>query len=384
VNELTQPCKFCRQMSGSAPDGSNILSVLLKLTYMIDDGGRLQPAPEQLPLVVSVRADERNPKILDADTDLYPFKVAADVVVTGHAYGYESRRRFNAVVRVGTASKSIAVIGDRRCALGREGRVVISDPLPVQTIPLRYDRAYGGRDAVASAKYGNVYDELRKYLSEPLKQLDLNVYDYPRNPAGRGFVVEVTREALESVQLPNFEDPQDLLTAEHLAAGTIGSWPRMPLPQGLSWVDPSWFPRVAYFGMVPKHDRVAEPIAEVQRGFAPADVLDDKPVDEKFDFRCANGASLGLQFPHLVGNEEIELRHLHPTKPLWKFQLPGVCPKLWTDGRKGKLNVTVPVVHTVLVEPDRDRVSIVWRGSAQALRPYMDDELATMPLRAEF
>lgn len=384
MSELTAPSEFCRQMSGSAPDGSTILSVLLKLTYMIDDRGRLEPAPEQRPLVVSVRADEQAPKLLDADTDLYPFKVVTDVVVTGHAYGDGSRPRFDAVVRVGTASKSIAVVGDRRCALSREGRVLISDPGPVEVVPLRYDRAYGGRDTVASAKYGNPYDELRKYLGEPLKQLDLNLYDYPRNPAGCGFVVEATRDGLEPLRLPNFEDPQDLLTPDRFAAGRIGGWPQMPLPQGLAWVDPSWFPRIAYFGMLPKHDPVASPIAEVQLGFAPADVLDDKPFDEKFSFRCANGASLGLQFPHLSGDEQIELENLHPMKRLLKFRLPGARPKLWTDGRKGKLNETGAVVHTVLIEPDMDRVSIVWRGAAQALRPYMDEELATMPLRAEF
>jgi hypothetical protein len=287
-------------------------------------------------------------------------------------------------VRVGAASKSIMVVGDRRCALSREGRILISDPSPVQVVPLRYDRAYGGRDTAASAKYGNPYDELRKYLAEPLKILDPNIYDYPRNFAGRGYLIEATREALDQLQLPNLEDPQDLLSPQRLAAGSIGRWPHMPLPQSFNWVDHGWFPRIAYFGVVPDHDQLASPIAEVQRGFAPAGLLDVKPVVEKFDFRCANGASLGLQFPYLAGNEEIELENLHPTKPLLKFRLPGVRPKLWTDGRKGKLNETSAVVHAVLIEPDRDRVSIVWRGAAPALRPYMDEELATMPLRAEF
>jgi len=384
MNVLTQPCEFCRQVSGTAPDGSNILSVLLKLTYTINEDEHLHRAPLQLQLVADVRADSQNPKLLEADTDLYPFKVATDVVVIGHAYGYESPRRFVVVVRVGAAKKSIVVVGDRRCTLSSNGQIVISDPTPVQIMPLRYDRAYGGRDTAASAKYGNPYDELRKYLGEPIKQLDLNVYDYPRNLAGRGFIVETTREALEQLQLPNLEDPQDLLTVERLAAGSIGGWHRMPIPQGLAWVDPSWFPRIAYFGAVPDHDPFDGPIAEVLRGYAPADVLHVKPVVEKFDYRCANGASLGLQLPYLSGDEVIELENLHPMIPQLKFRLPGVHPKLWTDGRKGKLNETKAVIHTVLIEPDLNRLSIIWRGAAPALRPYMDDELAAMPLRVEF
>ena len=37
----------------------------------------------------------------------------------------------------------------------------------------------------------------------------------------------------------------------------------------------------------------------------------------------------------------------------------------------GKLNETRPVIHTVLSEPDESRLSLVWRGSAVALRPYI-------------
>lgn len=384
MREVGQPCAFCRQMSGSAPDGSNILSVLLKLTYVIDNAGRLEPASEQRPLVVGVRPDVDVPKLLEADTDLYPFKVATDVVLAGHVYGDGSSSRVRAAVRVGGAGKSFVVVGDRRCTLSRDGRVVFSEPRPVEAVPLRYDRAYGGRDRLACAKYGNPYDELRKYVGEPLNRLDLNPFDYPRNPAGRGFLVEATRDALESLELPNFEDPLDPLGPNRLVAGSMGQWPRMPLPQGLSWIDPSWFPRIAYFGMVPAHDAPGDPIAEVERGFAPADILDDRPLVEKFDFRCANGASLGLQLPYLAGNEEIELQNLHPRRPVAKFHLPGTRPRLWTDGRKGKLNSTEPVIHTVLVEPDKDLVSVLWRGSAPALRPYLDDELATMPLLAQF
>jgi hypothetical protein len=44
----------------------------------------------------------------------------------------------------------------------------------------------------------------------------------------------------------------------------------------------------------------------------------------------------------------------------------------------------IPVVHTVLIEPDEMRLSIVWRGNAPALRPYSDEELAKMPLKVEW
>ena len=47
------------------------------------------------------------------------------------------------------------------------------------------------------------------------------------------------------------------------------------------------------------------------------------------------------------------------------------------------MNPTEPRLHTVLIEPDLERVTLVWCGSAPALRPYLPDELARMPLRVE-
>ena len=36
------------------------------------------------------------------------------------------------------------------------------------------------------------------------------------------------------------------------------------------------------------------------------------------------------------------------------------------------------------IEPDENRVCVVWCGSAPALRPYMPDELERMPFRIDW
>jgi hypothetical protein len=41
------------------------------------------------------------------------------------------------------------------------------------------------------------------------------------------------------------------------------------------------------------------------------------------------------------------------------------------------------VIHTLLIEPDERRLSIVWRGSCAALRPYAREELESMPFWVE-
>jgi hypothetical protein len=103
-------------------------------------------------------------------------------------------------------------------------------------------------------------------------------------------------------------------------------------------------------------------------------------VEEKANLRFTNGASLGLQLPHLQGGEQCMLGGLHPRAAVLKFQLPKERPEIKTDGRNGTMKSTKPVIHTVEIEPDAMRVSVVWRGAAPALRPYMAEELAKMPM----
>ncbi len=370
-------------MSGTDPTGGYILAVLLKRTYGFGDNGVLRDADTQAPLVVTPEPDSENSQLLAADTDLYPYKLATDVVVKGHAYG-RSRKQFEVSVRLGAAEKRVRITGDRRCTLGSNGRLIFSDPAPVETMPLRYDRAYGGWDAAAESRYGNPVDEVREYLPPELRGAHASPFTYPRNPSGAGYLIEQTTSAVDALRLPNLEDPLDPVSPDRLAVGDARRWPGMPLPCSFDWVDLGWFPRVAYFGLVPDHESPAKPIAEVARGFAPDDILVQTPLVDKFSFRCANGGSLGLQTEYLRGDEYVELVNMHPKLARLVLRLPNQRPRIWIDGRKGTLRETQPVIHTVLIEPDEDRLSIVWRGAAPALRPYMEDELAKMPFRVEW
>jgi hypothetical protein len=383
MDVLVGPTPATRQVSGSDPGGRPVLAVLVKFTYRLSGDGRLSPHEKPLPLREELRGDEKNPALLAHDSDLYPWKPLTDVVVQGHAYAPSGQKSFPAGVAVGNEVKSILVLGDRTCGRSSTGKALFSEPAAVEKVPLRYDRAYGGRDAVAERKHGNPLAELAKYLDPRLSADGSSPYLYPRNPAGVGYLVEAAPEAVEGLRLPNLEDPQDRLTPERIAAGGTGRWPLQPLPAGFDWMDPGWFPRIAYVGLVPPHDPPERPLAETARGFAPAGLLDAKPVAEKVDFRAANGASLGLQLPALRGDEECILLNLHRDAPRLAFRLPGRRPKIWTDGRDGKFNKAEVVLHTLLVEPDESRVSLLWRGSAPARRPYLPPELEKMPYRVE-
>jgi hypothetical protein len=381
---VTQASRTVRQTSGLDPDSRNILSVLAKRTYHIERSGRCVLANEQVSLKMEPEADPAFPDLLAHDMDVFPIKLATDVVVKGHVYGGLAARTLEASVQIGRFRKALLAIGDRRCLLSATGRIVFSEPASFARIPTGYQVAYGGKDGVAETKHGNPFEELRKYLPKSIDVAQATPFAYPRNPCGVGYLIEPTPDAVGQLRLPNLEDPADRLTPERIVAGGAGRWPLMPLPQSFDWVHHTWFPRLAYFGFLPPHDPLDKPISEVVRGFAPSDVLKLAPQAEKFSFRFTSGASLGLQLPYLRGDEEILLVNMHPKYSRFAFRLPGERPRIWTDGRDGRLNATESVLHTLLIEPDASRLSVVWGGSAPAIRPYFAQELETMPLRVEW
>lgn len=373
------PSATVRQLSGRAPNGQQILSVVVKQTYTIFPDGRCALTEEQLPLCDAPETDPDEPELLLHDFDLYAYKPATDLVVKGHAYG-RGRPSFEATVRATGCEKRVLVVGDRACGMLSSGEIVFSAPAPVDAVPLRYTHAYGGRDWAAEARYGNPTVMFGDALEADVATR-VGPFSYPRNPCGRGYITERTADAVEALTLPNLEDPFDPLSPERLFAASPAYWSAMPVPQATDWVNYHWFPRIACFGVVPPHAATHPPTAEVARGLAPADVLIPHSPTAADAFRLTCGGSLGMHLPHLRGGETIELENIHPVYARFTVHLPSESPAIWTDGRGGRLNPTRPVLHSVVVNLDLAQLTLLWCGSAQALRPYLPDELATMPLR---
>lgn len=383
---VDRPTDTVRQVSGIGPDGDYVLSVVAKRTYRVTDEGRCVPAEEQVPLTAEPRDDEENPELLAADTDLHAVKPFTDVVVKGHARARGRRRRFGAAVEVGDIRLDLRVVGDRRCTVGTEGTVVFSEPDPVDEVPLRYDRAYGGVDRAAEERHGDPFTRMLEAsdVSEATEPKPRSLFVYPRNPAGKGYLVEATRSAVDGLELPNLEDPSDPLRPDRLAAGEPGMWPRMPLPRATDWVSYAWFPRMAYLGIVPPFAPLEQPPAEVRTGYAPEGIMAMEKPDTRTVQRALCGASCGLQLPQLHGDERVLLESIHPHHSTFTLQLPGERPRLWVDDREGGHRETRPVLHTVVIEPDEDRLTLLWRGAAPARRPYLPEELEEMPLAVQW
>ena len=82
---VNAPTPACGQLPALGPDGNWMLSVLVKCTYRLLDSGRCVLAEEPLPLHEEIVTDPANPELVIADADLYPYKLATDVVVRGQS-----------------------------------------------------------------------------------------------------------------------------------------------------------------------------------------------------------------------------------------------------------------------------------------------------------
>ncbi len=344
------------------PEGRWILGVIARRTYVVSQG-RLFDAPEQTPLVEVPRLSDDGLKLLH-DSDLMLRRARADVIVSGHVYPHEGDRQTQLTVRVGMLRRRIAVFGDRRATLDTMGRPVFSYPASFERIPLGWERAYGGFDAAALETYGDPTDDLRREAGAPLTP-ETGFYSYPRNPVGRGYLTELSAKGVDRCELPNFEEPAHLLSPDNLFYGNPLAWPEGPPPASTAWLPLSFFPRMTLLGLPPPlyDDERFKPedFYEVRADLLPAKSLDPAThVSALFDLRGAQSSAPAMRVEGLMPGDPVELRNAHPREAVWSFALPTQPPRMVYRLPDGAPQDVTPVVRTVLLEPDEDRVTLLW------------------------
>lgn len=295
-------------------NGAEIWLVAIKGTFVIKPDGGLELAEEQASI-------ERAPKYrgepgkssLLSESDLEQTKLTTDIVLHGSAYapGDKPVPQVDVTLRVGDVNKTLRVFGDRTWRNGVLG-VSMTEPIPFVTLPITYERAFGGIDQKSA--------DPKKHSGER------------RNPVGTGFAVEA--EHLVDQKLPNVEDPRRL----------IGSWKHRPKPAGFGPIARDWSPRVELAGT---YDEKWE-----------KDRLPLPPVDfsERF-FQCAPEDQQAPQY--LKGGEPVELQNL-TLGGLLRFHLPRIALGFETFFSRGGTERHRSRLHTVILEPDAPRVVIVW------------------------
>ncbi len=324
-----------------------VFAVLVKRTYDIRPRQAATRAEQTAPFIeVDVYYDDADPEYstVKYESELAPYKVATDVVVVGKAYapGGKPVRSLDVSVEVGAKRKVIRVFGDRRCNYRENRAPSFTDPEPFQEMEIRYERAYGGKDE---------------------RSVPMLPFYYPRNHKGTGVALKNHREVIDGLRLPNLEDPTDLLTPERVVIEEPERWNHQPLPQGFGWFQPTWYPRCSFVGSVPGYTSPGDVMREEQLGLVPKNqiALARQFRLPSYDVRFNNGASIGLVFPFLNGNESIRLTNMTLAGDL-SFALPGERPKILLDLGSGDHDLPA-VLHTVCVRLEAMQVDLIWRGA---------------------
>jgi hypothetical protein len=339
------------------------LGVIGKRTWTIAHG-LAELAREQIPLVDTPLYDEERAVLLH-DADVLVNRRQVDLIVEGHAYPPGGRQAFDVSVRVGAAMRGARAQGPRRVGRNHTGRPLFSSPAAVEKIALTWENAYGGVDMAARTDIGDPFEaaQVENGLAADPR---FGLFAYPRNPAGRGYVIEPTAAALENCQLPLLESPDWLLTPDNLVRGDFVRWPEGPTVAGFGWLSYDYFPRSALLGVPPLvYDGERIPPAafhEVRQGDVhDAAVRADRPLVERLGLAVAQSSAIGMRTASVHPNDPVELIGLHPVEASWRFQIPPESPRMYARfAGEEPLEMPEPEIRTVLLQPDDNRFTLVW------------------------
>jgi hypothetical protein len=350
-------------LPGQSPAGEYILSVLVKRTFDIVSDGACTRAAEDEPLNAGeVFWDHPMNSSVRYESDFVPFKLGTDVVLNATAYapGGAAVTACSVGLQVDQRRKVLRVVGDRQVRYNGGAAPVFTDPVPFTSMPLRFERAYGGMDVYSDARLP---------------------YPYPRNPLGRGFVVANTAAALAKLSLPNVEDPVAPIAPDTLCLGEYAQWETRPLPAGYGWFPKTWLPRASLAGVLPRDRAIEQELRRAYAALVPAEHREAYLTHgfRDMDFRFFNGASPGLAFPYLAGGETILTANLTPAGRL-DFRLPSERPRIGIDIGEGVQEPEV-VLQTVMIRMDDGQVDLVWRGAIPYRGPDWLPEMTKLDLQ---
>ncbi len=367
--------------------GERQIGLVLKRTYTFQDGGGCNLAEEDRQEAISFREvpyQELDPPAVSpvrVDNDLFAFRPRTDLVVQANAYTYfEGVSMTHVALRLGSFERLIRVYGDRKLVRGLSGRLHFTEPEPFDSMPVRYDRAYGGVDRTALKR--NPVPRMLQELAQTVPELPIDTdtpFHYARNPSGRGFLLAADEESIAAAQVPNLELPLDPITPERLVVGSVHGWVEAPLPAAMDWQSAGWFPRIAYLGAALFPPGYHGPVRETELGWAAADLTEIEPVTASFDqlprAEFAQGASAGMSLAAVAPGEIVELRNLHPVYPFCSFRLPEEVPHARIELSAGSWTSLKPHLNAIVIRPEADEVVLVWCSHASVAATFDPPEI---------
>ena len=291
-------------------DGMDTLYIMVKATFVI--GAQWTLADPQIGLQ---QGDEYwgdpSKTSLRLSSDYHIGKPSTDILMIGSAYAPAQRpiRQMDVGLQVGSVSKIVRVFGDRFW-----NRDQITQPEPFVTMPLVYERAFGGQDFVD----GLIRDTETK------------------NPVGCGFAGRKHLTEVNGLALPNLECPKQL----------IRHFNDRPEPACFAPIAPNWQPRASFAG---GYDDVWQ---QTRAPYLPDD----------YSPRFMNVAPPDLIYPdYLRGGEPVKIIGMNTAGDL-VFSLPHV--NLSNKVLIAEQEFSAPFnMETLLLDPNHLKLSMVWRAA---------------------
>ena len=316
VNETGVPAGWTL---GFERDGRELLIVAIKATYQLH-------SETAQPLLSDVQE-----KLVESDTftgkpgfsaikwevDYAHWKPQCDVLISGTAYSPGGRPADSVTVglTVGSVDKRFNVVGDRQW-VDTFVMVAPSPTTPFTTMPISYDRAYGGTD-------------------KSPKKPD-NVLTFLKNPVGVGYYPVSDRQTLAGKPLPNTEQIGIPITS---VSDTY-------LPMSFGPLGRNFADRVKYAGT---YD---DGWLKNRAPFFPDD----------FDYQYFQAAPADQQIPYPQGGEEVILENL-TAEGITTFRIPQKAMPILFIPYRGKDRPVDAVIDTIVIEPDHKRFMMTWRAS---------------------
>jgi hypothetical protein len=284
--------------------------VIAKGTFEIVPGAALRLARKQAPIR---QHDEpwhtEKRSSLRYEDDLAPFKPLSEVIVnaTAHAPSGKPAAQWHAGVKVGPIQKRVVVTGPRVWVHTPLLGWSLSPAVPVRSVPVRYEKAFGGE--------GNT-----------------------ENPVGVGHVDPKKVDRAGEVPAPQ------ILTADGRAP-VFGE----PYPvEGFGAISKLWEPRRSRAGT-----------------FDPNRPMEEQPRFPKdHDPLYRNAAHLDLIGDgFLRGYEDVELENLHPGHAKLSFTLPGLVVAAAIVDRVNYRYGSPARLDTVWIDAETMQVELTWRAT---------------------
>jgi hypothetical protein len=292
-------------------DGSEIWLVAVRATFDLSPDGRLRIAKEQNPVAQFPEyVEDPAGTPLKWESDLPRTKKGTDVLVLGNAWVPSDQREATEIevgLRVASINKVLRVTGEQVWQPGAADVLSPSPPKRFRSIPIGYDRAFGGKPTPNLPQPFHIHSQ--------------------RNPIGVGLVPAAGE------RLPNIH---------HVAGHPLRPSTSLPVA-GFGPIACHWTPRRELAGT---YD---DQWAKQRKPLVPLD-FDDAYFQSAPADQVVNG--------FLRGGESVELTHLTPDGTL-SFQLPRYSFGFRTSIASG-VEYHRGNLHTVIIEPDSQRLTMVW------------------------